>query len=38
LAVFYLFDEKIGNNYAMMKKSLKFSFFLFRVVKVNMGK
>jgi hypothetical protein len=31
LAVFCLFGEKIKNNYMVMKKSLKFSFSLFRV-------
>jgi len=31
LAVFCLFGEKIRNNYMVMKKSLKFSFSLFRV-------
>jgi len=36
--MFCFFSEKIGNNYAMMKKLLKFSFSLFKVVKVNMGK
>jgi len=31
LTVFCLFDEKIRNDYMVMKKSLKFSFSLFRV-------
>jgi len=36
--VFCLFGEKIKNNYMVMKKSLKFSFSLFRVLQADMGK
>jgi hypothetical protein len=36
--MFGLFDEKIENNYMVMKKSLKFSFSLFRVIKLDMEK
>ena len=32
-----LFDEKIGNNYIVMKKSLKFSFSLFKIFLVGWG-
>jgi hypothetical protein len=38
LAVFCLFGEKIGNNYILMKKSLKISFPLFKVFTADMGK
>jgi hypothetical protein len=37
LAVFCLFGEKIRNNYMVMKKSLKFSFSLFKIFLVEWG-
>jgi hypothetical protein len=36
-AVFCLFGEKIGNNYILMKKSLKISFSLFKVFTEEVG-